>query len=144
MSCVPVIHVQNYSGVDLFNRLGRFAQQGRRLVAAIRARMISGDRIALVRLPLEWYQVNASMLRVEIDSENKTIQIDVRLNGQAEALRIRADGYKVVGEAGCRRVVCPTLSSPTRWLNVVLKTLRPSEKGVPLPAEYEDLIELVL
>ena len=84
------------------------------------------------------------MLRVEIDSENKTIQIDVRLNGQAEALRIRADGYKVVGEAGRRRVVCPTLSSPTRWLNVVLKTLRPSEKGVPLPPEYEDLIELVL
>ena len=84
------------------------------------------------------------MLRVEIDSENKTIQIDVRLNGQAEALRIRADGYKVVGEAGCRRVVCPTLSSPTGWLNVVLKTLRPGEKGFPLPPKYEDLIELVL
>ena len=84
------------------------------------------------------------MLRVEIDSENKTIQIDVRLNGQAEALQIRANGYEVVGEAGDRRVVFPTLSSPTGWLNVVLKTLRPGEKGVPLPPEYEELIELVL
>lgn len=84
------------------------------------------------------------MLRVEIDSENKTIQVDVRLKGQAEALQIKANGYEVVGEAGRRLVVCPTLSSPTRWLNVVLKTLRVGEKGVPLPPEYEDLIELVL
>ena len=45
--------------------------------------MVSGDRLALVRLALVWYQENASMLLVEIDSENKTIQTDMRLEGQA-------------------------------------------------------------
>ena len=48
--------------------------------------------MALVRQALEWYQENALMLRMEIDSENNTIQIEVQLKGQAQALQIRANG----------------------------------------------------
>ena len=130
--------------MDFFERLGRVAKQARRVVGASRARFLEGDRTALARLALEWYQENASMLRVEIDSEKKTIQVEVRLRGQGEALQVRASGYEVVGEPGHRRIVCPTLTSPTGWLNVLLKTLRLGEKGVPLPPEYEEMVELVL
>lgn len=84
------------------------------------------------------------MLRIEIDSEKKVIELEVRLEGQAETLQVRAADYRLVGEPGARRLVCSQLESRSGWLNVILKTLRLGDKGVPLPPEYEDLIVLAL
>ena len=84
------------------------------------------------------------MLRLEVDSEAKSISVEVQLRGQPAPLRVKGNGYQISSEAGEERLRFESVEASEEWLSVVLRFAGVAEKGAPLPEKYAELIRLAL
>lgn len=92
----------------------------------------------------EFYGRRGKMLRLEVDSEQKTISIEVQLKGQSAPLQLRGIGYTVTSEPGQERIQFEGVEASEEWLGTVLRFTKAAQKGVPLPPQYAELIRLAL
>jgi hypothetical protein len=64
------------------------------------------------------------MTKLEIDKENKTINVDLDLKGEKEGVRITLSNYRLIQEDGKNPVFEPgTIEVSRVWIDALLKTL---------------------
>ncbi len=64
------------------------------------------------------------MTKLEIDKENKTINVDLDLKGEKEGVRITLSNYRFIQEEGKNPLFEAGIIEVSReWLNALLKTL---------------------
>jgi len=60
------------------------------------------------------------MTKLEIDSENKTINLDLQLKGEAETIRVTISNYKLVENGTCTFIEVDDITASREWINALL------------------------
>jgi len=61
-----------------------------------------------------------SMTKLEIDTVNKTVNLDLELKGEAEPIRVIVSNYKLVESGNCTFIEVGDITASREWMNVVL------------------------
>ena len=59
------------------------------------------------------------MLKLNLDSNNKSIELEVMLNGEKEALSVQVDRYELVEDGGKHLLKVYGVQTSRAWLNVL-------------------------
>ena len=84
------------------------------------------------------------MLNLRIDSDAKTLHVEVQLRGQAERIVIDAEGLEVVDDPAGAAVTVRSVKASPGWLGAVLKPLKLEQRRIPVPPEYAELAKLAI
>ena len=60
------------------------------------------------------------MTKLEIDTTNKTVNIDLELKGETESIRVIVSNYKLVESGNCTFIEVGDITASREWMNVVL------------------------
>jgi hypothetical protein len=83
------------------------------------------------------------MLNLKVNSENKSIKIDMMLKGEAENLTIEITKYNIAEENGKVFIEIVDLKTNREWLNIVIETFL-SKKRVEVPQKFVPLLDIAL
>ena len=61
-----------------------------------------------------------SMTKLEIDTTNKTVNIDLELKGETESIRVIVSNYKLVESGNCTYLEVGNITASREWMNMVL------------------------
>jgi hypothetical protein len=61
-----------------------------------------------------------SMTKLEIDTVNKTVNLDLELKGEGEPIRVIVSNYKLVESGNCTFIELGDITASREWMNVVL------------------------
>jgi len=61
-----------------------------------------------------------SMTKLEIDTTNKTVNIDLELKGETESIRVIVSNYKLVESGNCTFLEVGNITASREWMNMVL------------------------
>ena len=60
------------------------------------------------------------MLKLNLDSNNKSMELEVMLNGEKEPLSVKVDRYEVIEESGKHLLKVYGVQTSRAWLNVLV------------------------
>jgi hypothetical protein len=58
--------------------------------------------------------------KLEIDTVNKTVNLDVELKGEAQPIRVIISNYKLVESGNCTFIEVGDITASREWMNVLL------------------------
>ncbi len=118
--------------------------RGRGLYEAYSHYRASGNAKDLAADLLRLYP-DRKMINLRIDSDSKTVHLEVQLEGQTEPLIVEGAGLRVLeDEHGDAYVTLDDVTASPRWLAAALKPLGLGRKRFPLPPDYVDLAKLAI
>ena len=83
------------------------------------------------------------MLKFNLDSKNKTIELEVMLDGEKEPLNIHIDNYEIQEIDGIYYIAVKNITTSRRWINVVASQYLNGQK-IEVPQEYAKMLKLVV
>ncbi len=83
------------------------------------------------------------MLKLDLDSKNKSITLDVMLEGEKEALRIQVSRYELCEENGKHLLRVYGVETSRAWINTVAASYLEG-RAFEIPAEYARLLKVVV
>lgn len=83
------------------------------------------------------------VLKFNLDSKNKTIELEVMLDGEREPLSVHIDNYELQEIDGKCYLVVQNLTTSRKWINVVASQYLNGQK-IEVPQEYAKMLELVI
>ena len=78
-----------------------------------------------------------------LDTQNRSIELDVMLEGELETLHVSVGKYEITGEAGSKRLRVSEISTSRQWINT-LATKYLEGKSFDLPDAYAKTIEALI
>lgn len=84
-----------------------------------------------------------TMLNLNLDSKNKSINLDVLLVGEESPLEINIADYKIVEENGKFFLQIDNVTTSRQWLNVLAEQTLNGEK-IELPSKIAKLLKVVV
>ncbi|PAF51760.1 hypothetical protein BKH43_00555 [Helicobacter sp. 13S00401-1] len=84
------------------------------------------------------------MLKLNLDSTNKTIDLEVKLKGESESIKVYITGYKLVKLDDERALLYfETIQTSREWIDTLIK-LYFKDKPVPIPTKYAETLGIVI
>jgi hypothetical protein len=84
------------------------------------------------------------MLKLEIDSENRTMNVEVLLKGESAPIRIHVGRYDCVTGNGNSGVVLQEISTSREWMNSLITNLHPDGLTIPMDEQIVSIAKGVL
>ena len=81
--------------------------------------------------------------KLEFNTDNKTIDIEVQLKGETEILKVFVDQYEIKKEKSQHYLVVNHIKSSKEWLTSVLEEYVNNEK-FEVPSEYVKILKAVI
>jgi len=83
------------------------------------------------------------MLKFNLDSLNKSIEMEVMLDGEKEPLNVKINKYEIIEEGGGHRMKIEGIETSRAWINTVAATYLDG-KSFEIPEEYVKLLKVVV
>jgi len=81
--------------------------------------------------------------KLNLDTKNKKIYLDVNLKGEEKTLELTANSYFFKEEKDKYYLVISDVTSSRKWLTIVFKTYMDKQE-IEVPKEYMKVIEAVI
>ena len=78
-----------------------------------------------------------------LDTKNKSIELDVMLEGELEMLHVNVGKYEITGEQGSKKLSVSQISTSRKWINTLAAKYLEG-KSFDLPDEYAKTIEALI
>ncbi len=82
------------------------------------------------------------MLKFHVDSQTKSLEMDVMLEGEVEPLKVHIQHYEMTEEGGRHFVELTGITTSRAWINT-LATPYLEGKRFEIPAEYARMLKVV-
>jgi hypothetical protein len=83
------------------------------------------------------------MLKLNLDSEKKRIEMEVMLDGEKEPLHVEVEQYVLKEEAGKHLLQIYGVKTSRAWINTVAASYLEG-KSFEIPAEYAKMLKVVV
>ena len=83
------------------------------------------------------------MLKFNLDSKNKSIEIEVMLDGEKESLEVKVDKYEITEVDGGHQLRVHGVTTSRAWINVLASSYLEG-KSFDIPAEYAKILKVVV
>ena len=83
------------------------------------------------------------VLKFNLDSKNKTIELEVMLDGEKEPLNIHIDNYEIQEIDSQYYIAVQNITTSRKWINVVASQYLNGQK-IEVPQEYAKMLKLVI
>ena len=103
------------------------------------ATLSKGVKIAINRKVKEY----GKMIKLNLDSDNKTIELELMLDGEKEPLHVKVNHYKLSHENGRHYLVAEDIVTSRAWINTVASQYLHGQK-FEIPEEYAKLLKVVV
>ena len=80
---------------------------------------------------------------LSLDTKNKSIELDVMLEGELATLHVSVGKYEITGEVGSKKLRVSKISTSRKWINTLVAKYLES-KSFDLPDEYAKSIEALI
>ena len=95
--------------------------------------------LALLNDKLEKYGVITSF---SIDSNSKSIALEVELRGDGRPISIRIEGYMIEPDGDCSLLTIGEISCSKKWVQLIVKKFLAKGK-LPIPLSYDILRQIL-
>lgn len=91
------------------------------------------------------YQIKkyGKMLKLNLDSKQKSIEIEVMLDGEHEPLLVHVKNYMMVEEGGRHFLKVYGVSTSRAWINTIASSYLEG-KSFEIPAEYTKMLKVII
>ena len=83
------------------------------------------------------------MLKFNLDSETKTIELEILLDGEKEPLHVKVNNYKLIKENDKHYLQANDITTSRTWINTVASHYLSGQK-IEIPAKYAQILSLVV
>lgn len=83
------------------------------------------------------------MLKFDLDSKRKTIEVSIILKGEKEPLDIKVNSYELMIEDEKHYLVANDIVTSREWINTVASQYLSGQR-FEIPAEYAKMLQLVV
>jgi len=83
------------------------------------------------------------MLKLNLDSENKSIEMEVMLDGEKESLKVHVKKYTLLQEGDKHFLKIEGVKTSRAWINTVASSYLEG-KTFEIPAEYAKMLKVVI
>jgi hypothetical protein len=83
------------------------------------------------------------MLKFNLDSQNKRIDIEVMLEGEHEPLAVHVGKYELTEEGSIHFLKIHNVSTSRAWINTLASTYLEGKK-FEIPAEYAKMLKIIV
>ncbi len=83
------------------------------------------------------------MLQFNLDSKEKTITLEVMLDGEKEPLHVRVNRYEIFNEGDKSYLIVKDIVTSRAWINTVASQYLNNQK-LEIPAEYVNILKMVV
>ena len=83
------------------------------------------------------------MLNLKVDSETKSIQIELMLKGEINKLEVEIKEYKIIQENDEVFIEIAQLETNREWLNIIIDSYL-NNKKIAIPKKYVPLLDIAL
>jgi hypothetical protein len=102
--------------------------------------LLSGAIKATINSHIKEY---GTMLKFNLDSDNKSIDMEVMLDGEVEPLTIHVDRYELITEGDHSSLSIHGVHTSRKWINVLAGSYLDG-KRFDIPAQYVKMLETVI
>ena len=82
------------------------------------------------------------VLKLNLDAKNKSIEVEVMLDGEYETLHISVNKYEMVEENGKHMIKIHDVSTSRAWINIAANSYLEG-KAFEIPAEYAKILKII-
>ncbi len=83
------------------------------------------------------------MLKLNLDSKNKTIEFEIMLKGEKEPLTVFVNNYEISEENGKYFLYAKDIKTSREWINVVAENYLKGEK-IELPEKIAKTLQILI
>ena len=83
------------------------------------------------------------MVKFNLDSTKKTIELEILLDGESEPLYVSVERYELTEEDGKHFLYAQEITTSRKWINVIAKQYLSGQK-LEIPSEYASMLQLVV
>jgi len=83
------------------------------------------------------------MLKFNLDSKEKTIYIEVMLDGEEKALKVEIGSYELIHKDDKHSLIIHEVKTSREWINVVAAKYLEG-KSFTIPSEYAKMLKVVV
>ena len=84
-----------------------------------------------------------TMLKLNLNSDTKSIEMEIMLDGEKEPLALKVKKYDMIEENGKHFLKVQGVSTSRAWINVVASTYLEG-KRFEIPAEYAAMLKVIV
>lgn len=83
------------------------------------------------------------MLKFNLDSKNKKIELEVMLDGEKEPLNVKINNYEIKEAEGKYHLIAKDITTSKKWINVIISEYL-NEKKLEIPSKYLKILKLII
>ncbi len=83
------------------------------------------------------------MLKLNLDSTQKSIEIEVMLDGEHEPLKVHVQNYELTQESGKHLLKVHGVTTSRAWINTVASSYLEG-KAFEIPSEYAKMLKVIV
>ena len=83
------------------------------------------------------------MLKFNLDSKTKTIELEIMLDGEKEPLHIKVNKYEISEESGKHYLIANDIVTSRAWINTIASQYLSGQK-FEIPSEYASILKVVV
>ena len=83
------------------------------------------------------------MLKLNLDSQNKTIEFEVMLKGEKEPLKVFVNNYEISEENGKYYLYAKDIKTSREWINIVAENYLKDEK-IEIPEKIAKTLQILI
>ncbi len=103
------------------------------------AALSKGAKIAINNQIKEY----GKMLKLNLDSTQKSIEIEVMLDGEHEPLKVHVQNYELTQESGKHLLKVHGVTTSRAWINTVASSYLEG-KAFEIPSEYAKMLKVIV
>ena len=83
------------------------------------------------------------MLKLNLDSQNKTIEIEVTLLGEKEPIKVNVGSYEIIKEGEKYYLIAKDITTSREWINIMAKNYLENQK-IEIPPKIAKTLKIVV
>jgi len=83
------------------------------------------------------------MLKLNLDSTNKTIELEIMLKGEKEPLKVFVNSYEISEEDGKYFLYAKDIKTSREWINIIAENYLKGEK-IELPEKIAKTLQILI
>ena len=83
------------------------------------------------------------MLKLELDSKEKSIRMEILLKGESEPLHVHVRHYEILEEEGRHYLLAEEIHTSREWINTVAREYLSGQR-FEIPEQYAKMLKLVV
>jgi hypothetical protein len=83
------------------------------------------------------------MLKLNLDSANKTIDLELMLLGEKEPLEVNVGNYEIIHKDGKEYLSAKNITTSREWINIVAKNFLENQE-IEIPKNIADTLKIII